>query len=90
MEIIVYVDEYGEREGDCEFRSIELSAEDKQNLFEMIGHSLGDGNIFKRRRVLTEEEYQTLAQFRDTHPDYIEYVKAKENVRRFEDDYGRL
>jgi len=89
MEMIVYVDENGTQEGDCDFRAIQVCEEDEQSLFVMIGHFLANGNKLEKVRVLSEKEYQELLKFRDTHPDYIKYVEASQYITKFDKKYNK-
>lgn len=81
MEIIVYVDENGTQEGDCEYRAIELCDEDEQNLFVMIGHFLANGNKPEKVEVLSEKEYQELLAYKYSHPRYIKYKEAQDYIK---------
>lgn len=87
MEIILYVDENGTQEGDCNHRAIDISTEDEQSLLVIIGHSLSENNKFERVEVLYEKEYQEFIKIRNTHPDYKAYIKAREIINDFERMY---
>lgn len=87
MEIIVYVDENGTEEGECDFRAIDICDEDENRLATIIRHSLADNNKFEKLRVLSEKEYQELINYRDSNPAYIEYKKAQEFIAKFNKKY---
>ena len=91
MEIIVYVDENGTQEGDCEYRAIDIcNGDDEQSLFIMIGHALADNYKFEKVEVLSEKEYQRLMKFRDTHPEFMKLREAQILIENFHAKYGSV
>ena len=87
MRVILFVDEKGTEEGDCDFREIELCEEDEQNLFVILGHSLAEGNKLEKIRVLCEKEYQELLLYKCTHPGYIKYKEAQDYIEEHNKKY---
>ena len=81
MRIIVFVNEKGTEEGDCDFKEIELCEEDEQSLFVMVGHSLSKGNKLEKIEVLSEKEYQELLAYKYSHPRYIKYKEAQDYIK---------
>lgn len=88
MEVILYINEYGTRVDECDFREIDVCDEDVKILLEIVKRSLENNNTFSKVSVLSEHKHEELMKFRDNHPDYIKYIEAKEIVNKFEGKYG--
>ena len=78
MDIVVFVDENGTADGECDHRAFEICEEDEQTLFVMIGHSKGTYGKPEKVYVLTAEEYGELDDKAKKYEKYIDWKKARD------------
>ena len=90
MYIVVFVDEKGTEEGECEHREFAICEEDKQNLFVMLGHSREEHGKPEKVYVLSMEEYGALDDKAKKYDEYIDWRKAKDIYNRGKGEFENL